>query len=134
MKTSVASLSGLQKILYDLNADGVKVHTESLVAALSAALANSGRTNLQPIGTITKKQQTQLDTLRDKMEANRVATTTRVGILTDTTRTGDAAIALAIRQSQPIINVSITGSTVRVTSGATLSRTGTKLKALEALA
>lgn len=39
VNAGVASLSGVDRLLYDLNASGVKVHTESLVGALTQALA-----------------------------------------------------------------------------------------------
>ncbi len=143
LQDNVASLSGLQKVLYDLNADGVKVHTESLEAALSAALADAGRKNLQelPAG-ITNKLKGKFDTLRDKLESTRIATVTRLGDAkraidiaridqVAATRTGDSAIVAAIRGISLAVNltvpITVPGGftrTVTTKSGTTLVRIG----------
>lgn len=42
IRSNVANLEGLDRILYDLNAKGIKTHTEGLEAALEAAIKKAG--------------------------------------------------------------------------------------------
>ena len=127
LQTSVASLSGLQKVLYDLDVKGIKTHTEGLEAALAAALSEQSRANLQPLpAKISDKQKRHFDVLRDKIEGARIATVTRLGTVNSTIDRGDAGIILAIRQSQPVVNVKVdvSGTTVRVyQTGGTMNHT-----------
>jgi len=98
INTSVGSLTGIEKILYDLDANGVKTHTESLKGALTQAIAAAGgrigpnasgspdernenylatiaknTANLQPLpDDITKKQKRHFDILREGIEDVRI--------------------------------------------------------------
>ena len=102
VRTSVASLSGLQKILYDLNANGVKTHTEGLVAALSQALVDSYRKAPKPTEELAR-----LNAVRDKIESSKNATVPKLAAVRDAITRGDAALAATIRQSVPIVNVKV---------------------------
>ncbi|MEO8549308.1 MAG: hypothetical protein ABI678_05030 [Kofleriaceae bacterium] len=110
IQTNVGSLSGLQKVLYDLNADGVKVHTESLTAALEAAMADALKAtekNLQPMPDLSKKQQAKLDTLRDKVESNRIAIVSKLGDVRTGLDSAKSGIVGAVKalDLKPTVNV-----------------------------
>lgn len=76
IKAGINNLDPLQRALYELNADGVKVHTESLIAALTQALADAqdkSRTNLQPLpDDLTKKERRRYNRQRAEAEENRI--------------------------------------------------------------
>lgn len=137
LRSSVSSLDGLQKIMYDLNANGVKTHTEGLEAALVNALVAAERNSS---GSPDERQdradqQRALDALDPRLEAIRErAADTKAAVerarinMVAATRTGDASIVAAIRALRLTSNVSIPltvrvdGGYVRVTSGGTLLR------------
>jgi hypothetical protein len=135
VKASVDSLSGLHKILYDLTADGVKVHTESLEAALSAALTNTrpGSPDDRQAAADAKAVQKKLDQSKDAMETMRIAlaskaqaTTSKVGDLQRTTSAGADDIVAAIQALKLNVNVDVHGDHISTgITGSTLNRTTT---------
>lgn len=104
---------------------------EQVVAALEANQAAS-TANLQPLPeSITKKQAAKFDALRDKIEANRIATVSKTESVRAATVNSQAAIVGAIRalNLSPTINIPITlrnGQVVYGSSptGQTLVRVG----------
>lgn len=139
IRDNVASLDGIQKILYDLNANGVKTHTESLEAALIAAIDESSKAttaSLQPLPEkISAKQRAQFDTLRDRIEGSRIATVTaQHGTTTQMRQSGlgieKALKAIDLKQTF-VINLPKPG-TFTYQTGGTISKT--KITRLEKLA
>jgi len=138
IQSSVESLNPLQRALYDLNANGVKVHTEGLEAALSAALiASSSKRQIATGGVVSadmlERQQDALreirdanDAVYDKVEANRLTIGGKTDVQTSAIRSGDSAIVSAIRNLRLSNTFNLTiplFGTVRLQTGTSLSRT-----------
>jgi hypothetical protein len=156
VQSGVASLSGLEKIMYDLNANGVKTHTEGLEAALVAAIIKAtGAATVNASGdpvfsshaayeaaaaedkvsdTVAQQQATdmlgRLNLVRDKVESTRGAIDWSKQAIVSATRTEQGAIVSAIRSSRPLITVNVDRSgsvTTTYSTGATLGRYDGKL-------
>lgn len=113
-------LDPLQKALYELNANGVKTHTEDLVTALKDALpkaiaaenTETTRETKKGLAFLTTKtnsvKQAQVETKRETAKgAALTSATTR-----STTAAQTGAIVGAIWAAQPHITVNVTGNSV----------------------
>lgn len=135
LKASVNSLDPLKRALYELNADGVKVHTEGLLAALTAAYAKSLKGQVgdpavrasEREDRAAEEQKAKLDAVRDAQEATRIALTTKTGQTTTQVRASGSRIEGAIRALDLTnrISIYIPGVGTRTyETGGTLGRTG----------
>jgi hypothetical protein len=143
LKSTPDRLDPLKRVLYDLNADGVKVHTESLISAMERALADGeAKTDqtVRALDAVRLEQTNTKDALSGQLERHRAreaqAEDTNVARLREiASLTGDAseatrAASAKARQERDNQTRSVVEASARVRSATTdaASRTASAME------